>query len=386
MTTAQNIQHWITLTRRKRTVLRRNLTGWYHAEARDLPWRRTRDPYRIWLSEILLQQTRVEAARSYYERFLESFPDVETLAAAPQDKVLKRWEGAGYYARARNLHGAAKLIVRERGGLLPRSAEAWRKLPGVGRYTAGAVASIAFDEVTPVVDGNVKRVLARIFNISERIDAPAVTGVLWEIAALLVPKKEPGTFNQALMELGALVCLPRSPRCEACPVRRHCEAYSIGDPGSLPVRGKKRSVPHKEVVAGLIEKGDRYLLAKRPARGMLAGLWELPGGALVAGESHEAGLRRIVRDEIGMDIEVGSHISTVSHGYTHFTIRLHLYRCRYLAGEVRRSHYPALRWITADAFARYALPGADRKALLSLFPSVDGNKDKSGKRGSALDT
>ena len=367
MTTVQNIQPWIALARRKRTALRRNLLRWYRAEARDLPWRSTRDPYRIWLSEVLLQQTRVEAALSYYVRFLEALPDVEALAAAPQDRVLKLWEGAGYYARARNLHEAAKGIVRERGGVFPSSAEAWQSLPGVGRYTAGAIASIAFGEVTPVVDGNVKRVLARILHVTECIDGPAVTEGLWEVATLLTTGKEPGTFNQALMELGALVCIPRSPRCPACPVRRQCEARLIGEPESLPVRKKKRVVPHKEVVAGLIERAGRYLLGKRPARGMLAGLWELPGGTLKASESHGEGLQRIVKDEIGIDIEVGRHIATVSHAYTHFTIRLHLYRCLYKKGKAQRRHYPTLRWITADAFARYALPGADRKALAAFF-------------------
>jgi A/G-specific adenine glycosylase len=237
----------------KRRV-RAALLRWYRANRRDLPWRRTRDPYRIWLSEILLQQTRVETGLPYYERFVAAFPTVADLAAAPLDRVLKLWDGLGYYTRARNLHRAARLVVHERGGVLPRTAEQWQQLPGIGRYTAGAIASIAFDAAVPVVDGNVKRVFARVFCIERCIDAPAIQTELWRIAADLLPPTAPGDFNQSLMELGARLCTPRKPRCADCPIRRCCAAHAAGAQDRLPRRRPKKRT------------GSRAAVRKKPCR------------------------------------------------------------------------------------------------------------------------
>ena len=283
-----------------KTHLRRCLLAWFRRHARDLPWRRTRDPYRIWLSEVLLQQTRIETARPYYERFVKAFPTVRDLAAASQDRVLKLWEGLGYYGRTRNLLRAAKIIVADRGRRFPTTAHGWQSLPGVGRYTAGAIASIAFGERVPVLDGNVKRVLARLFNIGKCTDDPRTVRLLWSLAEALVPARSPGDFNQALMELGARICTPRNPKCDVCPARRHCQARALGRQNRLPVRRRKKPLPHYDIVAAAIEKNGRYLFGKRPARDMLGGMWELPGGKVEAGETHAQALAREIRESWGL--------------------------------------------------------------------------------------
>ncbi|MBI3119584.1 MAG: A/G-specific adenine glycosylase, partial [Candidatus Hydrogenedentes bacterium] len=217
-------------------AIRRALLAWYRQEARDLPWRRTADPYRIWISEVMLQQTRVDQGLPYYERFLDAFPDLATLAAASEDQVLKAWEGLGYYTRARNLHKTAQTVAEQHGGKLPERAELLQLLPGVGRYTAGAIASICFGERVPVLDGNVKRVLARVHRIEDSIDDPATEKELWILAAELVPPRGPGEFNQSMMELGARLCTPKKPRCEECPVSAHCSAFAAGVQELLPAR------------------------------------------------------------------------------------------------------------------------------------------------------
>ena len=349
------------LEARERRGIRRALLAWFRRSARDLPWRRTRNPYRIWLSEILLQQTRIDTALPYYRRFLKTFPSVRALAAADEDEVLKAWEGLGYYSRARNMHRAAGIIVGERSGRLPKTAQEWRELPGVGRYTAGAIASIAFGEPVPALDGNTKRVLARLFHVTDPIDLAATANTLWELAEALVPPGDPGGFNQALMELGARVCTPTGPRCGACPVRRYCEANRLGRQGAVPVRRARRPVPHHEIVAAAIRRNGRYLLGRRPSGGMLGGLWEFPGGKVGPGETHEQALEREVEEELGIEVRVGDHIASIDHGYSHFTITLHLYRCEHLEGRPRAIFHDHVKWILLSHFDRYAFPAANRK-------------------------
>lgn len=345
------------------TALRRTLLAWFRRKKRDYPWRRTRDVYRIWLSEIMLQQTRIEAVRPYYERFLKAFPTVADLAAAHEDRVLKLWEGLGYYGRARNLHQAARLIAGERGGRFPGSADEWRRLPGIGRYTAGAIASIAFGERVPVVDGNVKRVLARLFAIDDCIDEAHAVERLWSIADKLVSPRSPGNFNQALMELGGRICLPRRPRCGRCPVAQWCEARASGRQEDLPVRRAKKPVPHFEIVAAAIRKRGRYLLGKRPTDGILGGLWEFPGGKVRKGETRKRALVREVKEELGIRIGVGALVASVDHAYSHFTITLHVYRCEHVAGRPCADYHTEVKWVPQSQFDLYAFPAANRKVM-----------------------
>lgn len=344
-------------------ALRRALSAWYRDNARDLPWRRTRDPYAVWVSEIMLQQTRVEQGLPYFERFLRAFPTVQRLAAAHEDEVFKAWEGLGYYGRARNLHRAARMVVEQSGGCFPTTAADWRRLPGVGRYTAGAVASIAFGERVPVLDGNVKRALARLFDIAECVDTPAVEARLWDLAGALVPKRNPGDLNQALMELGATVCLPRSPRCDTCPVRGQCGALRRGVQEALPVRRRAAAVPHHDVVVAVIRRRGRYLIGRRPPEGLLGGLWEFPGGKVRAGETHAEALERELREELGVGISVGEPIAAVRHAYTHLRVTLHVYACAITDGEPVAGTHTALRWARRGDFARYAFPKANHKFL-----------------------
>lgn len=252
------------------------LFDWYQKSKRDLPWRRTRDPYKIWVSEIMLQQTTVETVIPYYQRFLKRFPTLKSLAQAPEEEVLKLWSGLGYYSRARNLHRAAKYVMKEFGGKVPSSPEELQTLPGVGRYTAGAIASIAFGRRVPVLDGNVIRVLSRLYALA--MDPKSVEGrkIFWQKAQGVLPSKNCGDFNQALMELGATLCTPENPLCPLCPVTAFCKAREKGDPEAYP-HGKKKTVYEDRILtAAIVERDGKILLVKRPDKGLLKGFWEFP--------------------------------------------------------------------------------------------------------------
>jgi len=302
------------MNRRERYLrIQQALLDWFAANAQDLPWRRTRDPYAIWVSEIMLQQTRVQAVVPYYERFLRRFPTVETLAQARLDTVLKLWEGLGYYSRARNLHAAARKIVAQFDGRVPTTREELLTLPGIGRYTAGAIASIAFGRREPVVDGNVTRVLCRIFRIGDNPKDAAVQQRIWSIAQKLTPEGHAGHFNQALMELGREVCRPRNPKCDDCPVCHLCAAKRHNEQSSLPARVPKKRLPSHIVVVGVIYRQGRILIDKRKPEGLLGGLWEFPGGKKRRGESLPAALQREVREELAITIRVGPPLPVVDH-------------------------------------------------------------------------
>ena len=344
-------------------TLRAALLAWYRANRRDLPWRRTRDPYAIWLSEAMLQQTRVETVIPYWERFLARFPDVASLADAEQDEVLGLWAGLGYYSRARNLHRAAREVVEKHDGALPSDPDALRALPGVGRYTAGAVASIAFDRPEPVVDGNVIRVLSRIRGIREDVGAPATLARIWDDAGALARGEAPGDLNQALMELGATVCTPRAPRCASCPVAKRCDAHGAGDAEQLPVkapRGKPRRV---EGVAAWVVRRGRALAVRRPERGLLGGLWDLPGGDLAEREPPEAGVARALAERVGLATRELRPVGVVEHVFTHRALRLHVFAGEANGGRVRRDGYDAHRWVGPDAFGELPHGALTGKAL-----------------------
>ncbi len=351
---------------KSRSSFSRRLLAWYDAGHRDLPWRRTRDPYRIWISETLLQQTQVHTVIPYYRKFLARFPTVRALARAPLDDVLKTWEGAGYYARARNLYRAAQLVVAAHGGRLPRRVDELMRLPGIGRYTAGAIASIAFGADAPVLDGNVTRLLCRYFGLRGDPKTAAVRAELWQLAQGLLPRGRAGDFNQAMMELGATVCTPRAPRCAECPLRRGCTARRTGAQDQLPARTARRSAPHYDIGVGIIWKRGRILIQQRPAHGLLGGLWEFPGGKREAGETFQECVRREVREECNLRVRVRDELAVVAHSYSHFAVTLHAFNCEHVAGRVRLRGAVAFKWVRPRELERYAFPAANRRIIAAL--------------------
>ncbi len=343
------------------------LLAWYDAHRAELPWRASRDPYRVWLSEIMLQQTQVETVKPYFLRFVAAFPSVEALAAAPLDEVLKLWEGLGYYSRARNLHRAAQIVARELGGRFPDSIEGLLALPGIGRYTAGAIASIAFGVRAPVLDGNVIRVFSRLIDLEDDVTQAATQAQLWRLAEERLPDERPGDYNQALMELGRLVCRPREPLCAQCPVREHCLAFARGTQRQRPVKKAKATTPHYHVAAGIIrDDAGRLLIAQRPLDGLLGGLWEFPGGKQEDGETLQECLRRELREELAIEVEVGELFTVVRHGFTHFKITLHAFECRYVSGPPQTIGVRAFAWVTPEQLSDYSFGKADRQVIAAL--------------------
>jgi len=343
------------------------LVRWYKGQQRDLPWRRTRDPYAIWVSEIMLQQTRVDQVMPYFLRFLEAFPTVHALASASLGQVLKVWEGLGYYARARNMHAAARQIVNEHGGRVPDSMKTISALPGIGPYTAPAILSIAYDQDYAVVDGNVVRVLCRVFMIDQDPREGSIKHRLRQLAERLLPRGKASVFNQALMELGALACTPKTPSCESCPLRTLCKARTLGDPSSLPRRPAGTPKPHYQVTAGIIWKGDEILIAQRNPKGLLGSMWEFPGGKQEAGESLEQCLRREVKEELDVEISIEHHLTTVRHTYTHFRITLHAFQCVYVTGEPKALGCADWRWVGVEELGGYPFARADQRILAAVL-------------------
>lgn len=312
----------------------------------------------------MLQQTRVDTVIPYYTRFIDQYPTVGILARAPLGDVLKVWENLGYYARVRNLHKAAGEIAARFGGRIPERMEEILRLPGIGQYTAGAILSIAFGRAVPAVDGNVRRVISRLHAIGESVDDEEVRNRIEAVVSTLVPKRDPGRFNQALMELGAVCCTPKSPACPACPLQEECLAHLQGLAHRLPVRAKKKSIPHREVVAAVIrDKEGRLLLVQRPPGGLLGSLWKFPGGILNPPEGLEEGLERIVRDELGIGIGVGARLASVDHAYTHFRITLTAFACTLREGSPEG---PTWQWADADEIERLPFSKADRRIARSV--------------------
>ena len=350
------------------------LLAWIDAgNLRDLPWRtEPRDPYAVWVSEIMLQQTQAATVIPYLQRWLERFPTVEALAAAEPDDVLKAWEGLGYYSRARNLHKAAGVVVQQHGGRLPDDRRGLLALPGIGRYTAGAMLSLAFGQRAAVLDGNVRRVLARVYDVDGEIGKSATETQLWHLAQELVEAVEPrqaGPLNEALMDLGATVCLPQGPRCLLCPLYALCLARQRGTQEERPVRKARKPLPHFDVTAAVLRRPgqpEQFLIAQRPPEGMLGGLWEFPGGKRHDGESLPDCLRREMQEELAVEVAVGEPVAVVRHAYTHFRITLHAFECQLLAGEPQPIGVADWRWTTLHALARYPFAVTDQKIILEL--------------------
>jgi A/G-specific adenine glycosylase len=350
------------------------LLTWIDAgHLRDLPWRaEPRDPYAVWVSEVMLQQTQVATVVPYLQRWLKRFPTVETLAAADLGDVLKAWEGLGYYSRARNLHKAARIVVEQHAGRPPAERRALLALPGIGKYTAGAILSIAFGQRAAVLDGNVKRVLARVYDVAGEIGKSATETHLWRLAQGLVEAVEPqqaGPLNEALMDLGATVCLPQGPRCLLCPLHASCLARQRGTQEERPVRLARKPLPHFDVTAAVLRRPgqpEQFLIAQRPPEGMLGGLWEFPGGKLHAGETLADCLRREMQEELGVEVAVGDLVTVVRHAYTHFRITLHAFECRLLAGQPQSIGVADWRWVTLDDLASYPFAVTDQKIIAAL--------------------
>lgn len=345
------------------SAIRGKLLCWYDEAGRDLPWRHTRDPYAVWVSEVMLQQTRVETVIPYYERFLESFPTARALAEADEDTVLSHWSGLGYYRRARLLHQGVREVVAEYGGEVPEDADARRALPGVGRYTAGAIGSIAFDKEEPVVDGNVTRVLARLLRIKTPIGSSATTNKLWEEAARLVPGERPGDLNQALMELGATVCTPKQPRCESCPVAERCEGLAHGEVEALPVARARKARKNVKLVAVVPTCGrgaTREVWLVKGDQNLFGGLWGVP----MADESPQAVLR-----EAGLQARLDTDpVGEIEHILTHRRLQISVYRAPAARGE----ESPARRKFTATNLTQVGTSTLTQKLLTTALPPKRG--------------
>jgi A/G-specific adenine glycosylase len=344
------------------------LLEWYAKSKRGLPWRSTKDIYVIWVSEVMLQQTQVTTVIPYYFRFLEKFPTVEHLARAEEQEVLKFWEGLGYYSRGRNLHRAAKKIMTEYNGKIPGEPGEFRKLPGVGPYIMAAVLSIVFNIPLPAVDGNVMRVYTRFRGIGDDIRKNATRNRIFKELQAIIPVEAAGDFNQAFMELGAMVCLPKVPKCESCPLNEHCTAYIDRAVDRYPFKSPLKGVPEYNVSIAVISKGDRFYIQKRPSEGHLGGLWEFPGGKAKGDETPEEAILRECKEELGSRIKIIKKLALVNHAYTHFKIHMSVFVCAF-AAEDEDVHPPAgipFQWITVDQLEDYPFPGANHK----FFPRL----------------
>ena len=350
-----------------KTPFSKKILAWYNQNARELPWRGLSDPYSIWVSEIMLQQTRVETVIPYFQRWMQHFPSVFELAAAPQQEILNLWEGLGYYARARNLHQAAQIIVKEHDGKLPSNAATLQQLPGIGRYTAAAIASIAFGEDAAALDGNIRRVLARVFDVAEPARSTTGERTLWQLAEENLPPGEASEYNQALMDLGATICTPSSPDCVHCPVVNLCQAHALGIQEHRPVAKPKTKIPHHTVTAAILQNNGKVFIAQRPDKGLLGGMWEFPGGKTKPEESLQACLKREICEELNVDIQIGNLFGTYEHAFTHFRITLHAFECQLVGSQQpQATEHTALRWVSLSDLANYPMGKIDRQIAEKL--------------------
>jgi A/G-specific adenine glycosylase len=346
------------------------LIRWYRANARRLPWRETDDPYAIWVSEVMLQQTRVETVIPYYQEWLCAFPDVTALATAPIDRVLQVWEGLGYYRRAHNLHRAASIVVERHGGRLPSGITALEELPGIGSYTAAAVAAIAFDTDVVAIDGNLRRVLSRLYDIDEPLGSQAAERLFRAHAAELLPVGGASAFNQALMDLGATLCTPSNPNCDACPLQADCLAFQGGFQAQRPVRRARGPLPERRRVAAVISEGGKVLIGRRPQGGLLSGMWEFPGGDLGPEEAPAHGLDRVLRDSLASAVESATPLVEIEHTYTHFRVREQAFSVKADGPIDGSADHKELRWVHVADLPEYPMGKVDRSIAKGLAPNT----------------
>jgi A/G-specific adenine glycosylase len=360
--------HTPVIDRRPLPALRRNLLTWFDRFHRPLPWRADRDPYRIWVSEVMLQQTTVAAVVPYFERFLAAFPTARDLAEADEQHVLRLWQGLGYYRRARHLHAAARKLITEHGGAFPDDPTVWADLPGVGRYILGAVLSQAFDRRLPIVEANSLRVLSRWF--ASRLDPREGEGKkwVWEAAEAVLPRKRVGDFNQAVMELGALVCTPDNPKCDACPVRNQCAARRLGLQAVIPPKATRKATVAVREVAVVLRDGNRLLLCRRPPdAARWANMWELPRDVVRDGETEPDAAVRIAAEWLGMNVTAGAEVATVRHGVTRFDITVTAFEAdRAPDQKMKLSYYTTWRWADRQSASEYPMSTSQRKLFDEL--------------------
>ncbi|WP_461211511.1 A/G-specific adenine glycosylase [Desulfocurvus sp. DL9XJH121] len=343
------------------------LLDWFAANARPLPWRTDYDPYGVWISEVMLQQTQMDRAVDYYLRWMRELPSPEAVAEAREDEVLRLWEGLGYYSRARNLQRAARIMVDEHGGRVPDEREALLALPGVGEYTAAAVLSIAYGQDEPLVDANVARVFCRVFDLDAPVAEASTKRRLHELAAEVLPHGRAREYNQALMELGALVCR-KAPDCAACPLAGDCEARRLGIVEHRPVPGKKKDIIPLTIATGVLVHQGRVFIQRRRDDDVWGGLWEFPGGCVEQDETPEQAVVREYDEETGFKVRTAGHIRTLRHGYTRYRVTLH---CYFLAaeeglGEPTLTEATQYRWVRPEELGEYAFPAGHRKLIDSL--------------------
>ena len=353
--------------KRLKQAISKRLLPWFAASGRAMPWREERTPYRVWISELMLQQTRVDQVVPYFNRFMERFPNVRTLADAPLEDVLKMWEGLGYYARARNLHRAAKTVSNDWNGQLPKSYEQLLRLPGIGPYTAAAIGSLAFNLDLAVLDGNVARVLSRLLAYTRDIRSSAAKKELQQFADDLLVKGDAGNFNEAMMELGATVCLPKNPQCGNCPLSTVCLGHQSGQPTDYPVKAPRKKIPHLVVGAAIVvNRKGQVLVAQRREKDMLGGLWEFPGGKQESGETIQQCIARELKEELGIRVEVGKRLVTVRHAYSHFTMDLHAHFAKTKSGRPRPIECQNFQWLDISSLRKRPYSKADLKIIDAL--------------------
>jgi len=336
------------------------LLRWFEKNKRDLPWRKTTDPYAIWVSEIMLQQTQVATVVPYYQRFLKSFPTVRQLAKADLSKVLKVWEGLGYYSRARNLHRASRIVSNHFNGKIPDNLTDLRTLPGIGRSTAGGILSIAFNKEAPILDGNVKRVLSRLFAITGYPARGETEGLLWHLSESLLPTSHASSFNQGLMDLGATTCTPKEPHCPKCPLRDLCKGKASGDPERFPSKAMRKKIPHLEAISAVIRENGKVLLRQRPPEGLLGGLWEFPNWKNDENGRSRFKLRNHIKKDMGMIAEVRGVIGTFRQTFSHFKLTLHVYDCKSKNGMERG------RWVPIKNLSLFPMSRIHRRVAQSI--------------------
>jgi A/G-specific adenine glycosylase len=325
-----------------------------------MPWRDHPDPYAVWVSEIMLQQTRVETVIAYFEKWMKLFPDIPTLAKADEQTVLNAWEGLGYYSRARNIHKAAKIVAEKFNGKLPHNLEDLRSLPGIGRYTVGAIASMAFKMDEPTLDGNLRRVFSRVFDVAEFADSPAGEKILWDLAAENLPKGQAGDYNQALMDIGATICLPKNPRCLLCPLMEICKARENGTQELRPVLKAKKQAPQYVHAAAVILERGRVLLSQRPVDGLLGGMWEFPN-ARVEGDPAKD-LTKVLNAAYRLKVRRKEALGVVQHAYTHFKVTVHAFRCE----SVSIPKDKKLKWVKLAELDDFPMGKVDRQIARML--------------------